>query len=607
MPAWPSPRDADPLAVVDPGRDLDVDRPLLDRRGPRRRSRARRLDRRGPRRRSAGTSACGRTRRRRCARPAAAGPRRRSVGQSTGARARLGAAAAAGLAVTATLRRGRSGVTPSPPRASSISTSARDVGAARRLARPPSRTDRRRRMPRRGRRGCRSRSCRAEAAAAQALVPVAVVELARLRVREHLVRLGDLAEALLGVGCVGDVRVQLAREPAERLLDLGLVRVAADAQHLVVVALRRGHRSSVALGFGCPSVGRRKALPCGRMRLSRSVRRLVAAVFVSLSVWLFLVGDHLSSFAVTLVGLAGHGGARRCANASEPPKDGASPPRRTPRRSGTARAPPRGRLDRLLVVHPQRAEQADRAERPVREPVRAPTSATSCSAGFAELVADAHERPLGVERARDERRAAPRAARAPRAGAVAANSSARSSSRSPAAPPTNSRWSSASRPVNAGRRTLEERPLARGRAPGLEARAAAARAEPEPGDLLVQVLAAHSARPGSTRLVERDSALRDAAGRRDDDDHHDVRLQQQHLDVADRRRLERRRRDERQQPRQLGEHLGRRLERRLDLARAAERSSGNARGRGSSRRAGRRRRAGSRARSARGRPRCADA
>ena len=39
---------------------------------------------------------------------------------------------------------------------------------------------------------------------------VAVVELARLGVREHLVRLGDLAEAHLGVRFLGDVGMELA-------------------------------------------------------------------------------------------------------------------------------------------------------------------------------------------------------------------------------------------------------------------------------------------------------------------------------------------------------------------------------------------------------------
>ena len=64
---------------------------------------------------------------------------------------------------------------------------------------------------------------RPEPAGPQALVAEAVVELARLRLREHLVGLGGLPEALLGVRVLGDVGVQLAREPPERLLDLALV------------------------------------------------------------------------------------------------------------------------------------------------------------------------------------------------------------------------------------------------------------------------------------------------------------------------------------------------------------------------------------------------
>ena len=59
--------------------------------------------------------------------------------------------------------------------------------------------------------------------------------------------------------------------------------------------------------------------------------------------------------------------------------------------------------------------------------------------------------------------------------------------------------------------------------------------------------------------------LRHAAGGRDDDDHDELRLQEQHLDVADVRHLERRRGDEGEEPRHLREHLGRRLKRRLDL------------------------------------------
>src|SRR5215211_7516038 len=90
------------------------------------------------------------------------------------------------------------------------------------------------------------------AATAQAGVPIAVVELARLGLREHLVRLHHLAEALLGVGRLRDVGMESAGKPSERLLDLGLVRVPLDAEDLVVVALGRRHRSRVARGKAAP-------------------------------------------------------------------------------------------------------------------------------------------------------------------------------------------------------------------------------------------------------------------------------------------------------------------------------------------------------------------
>ena len=85
---------------------------------------------------------------------------------------------------------------------------------------------------------------RLEAAAAQAGVAVAVVQRARLALREHLVGLDDFLEALLGVRRVGDVGMELAREPSERLLDLGLVGAARDAEQLVVVAVGRRHQAS---------------------------------------------------------------------------------------------------------------------------------------------------------------------------------------------------------------------------------------------------------------------------------------------------------------------------------------------------------------------------
>ena len=77
-----------------------------------------------------------------------------------------------------------------------------------------------------------------EPAAAEPGVTEAVVQLAGLGLREHLVRLDDLLEALVRVRGVGNVRVQLAREPPERALDVGFGGRAPDAEHLVVVATR---------------------------------------------------------------------------------------------------------------------------------------------------------------------------------------------------------------------------------------------------------------------------------------------------------------------------------------------------------------------------------
>ena len=75
---------------------------------------------------------------------------------------------------------------------------------------------------------------------------VAVIGGAAVGVREHLVGLGGLLEALLGVGVLVDVGVQLPGQAAKRLLDLGVVGAPGDAQDLVVVPwhLRAAHRSS---------------------------------------------------------------------------------------------------------------------------------------------------------------------------------------------------------------------------------------------------------------------------------------------------------------------------------------------------------------------------
>ncbi len=84
---------------------------------------------------------------------------------------------------------------------------------------------------------------RCEAARAEARMAVAVVEGSPFRAGEHFVRLRHLAEPDLRLRLAGDVGMQLAREPAERLLDRGVVGVAGDAEQLVVVAVG-AHQSS---------------------------------------------------------------------------------------------------------------------------------------------------------------------------------------------------------------------------------------------------------------------------------------------------------------------------------------------------------------------------
>ena len=74
------------------------------------------------------------------------------------------------------------------------------------------------------------------------------------------------------------------------------------------------------------------------------------------------------------------------------------------------------RAQRLLVVHAQRAEQADGPERLVRDAVGRADERQVAQARLLELFADARERPARVECAARARRAAPRASRAPPSG-----------------------------------------------------------------------------------------------------------------------------------------------------------------------------------------------
>ena len=82
---------------------------------------------------------------------------------------------------------------------------------------------------------------RREAASAQALVTEPVVGRPAVGIGEHLVGLGRLAEALLRVGRGRDIGMDLARELPEGALDVGVARVAPDPENLVVVPLCRGH------------------------------------------------------------------------------------------------------------------------------------------------------------------------------------------------------------------------------------------------------------------------------------------------------------------------------------------------------------------------------
>ena len=84
-----------------------------------------------------------------------------------------------------------------------------------------------------------------EAARVEPLEAVAVEGRPPLGVGEDLVGLGGLLELLLGLGIVAvDVRVELAREPPERPLDLGVAGVARDAEHLVRVAPHSSYTSA---------------------------------------------------------------------------------------------------------------------------------------------------------------------------------------------------------------------------------------------------------------------------------------------------------------------------------------------------------------------------
>ena len=93
--------------------------------------------------------------------------------------------------------------------------------------------------------GAEAMRLRAEPARVEPLEAVAVVGRAALGVGEDLVGLGRLLELLLRLGVVPvHVGVQLAREAPERLLDLLLVGLASDAEHLVRISPHSSYTSA---------------------------------------------------------------------------------------------------------------------------------------------------------------------------------------------------------------------------------------------------------------------------------------------------------------------------------------------------------------------------
>src|SRR5690606_34849083 len=107
----------------------------------------------------------------------------------------------------------------------------------------------------------------ARRAAVHALGTEGVVATALVRVGQHLVGVGDLLEAGLGLGIpVSGVRVQLARELAKGALDLVRGGVAGHAEQLVVVgsgshgslsqpSVRRSDRRSLTTATAASACG----------------------------------------------------------------------------------------------------------------------------------------------------------------------------------------------------------------------------------------------------------------------------------------------------------------------------------------------------------------
>ena len=230
-----------------PGGIVDLERPLLDRRGRRpSHSVAGVLDHPSGAVAASGRSACRTNSPKIAARDLlhAARCRRRSghVRPACPARRRSPPHRSHG---TATLER-HLALAPrrAPRRARSRSARATSAPARRGLrARPTPKRSSPKNAEKRSERLPKSKRGRLEAAAAQPRMAETVVELARAREFESTSYASTTSlKRSSASGASETSGMELAREPAERLLDLGLGRVREHAEQLVVVALRRRHR-----------------------------------------------------------------------------------------------------------------------------------------------------------------------------------------------------------------------------------------------------------------------------------------------------------------------------------------------------------------------------
>ncbi len=111
-----------------------------------------------------------------------------------------------------------------------------------------------------------------------------VISLALVRIRQHLIRLAQLFEAVLGVGVGIEVGVVGAGKLAIRAADRVLIGVARDAQHLVVIRVSQRHRRAScrkrAWHDVCAFLARAGRVHTSRHRRGRTARCLSVSLLL---------------------------------------------------------------------------------------------------------------------------------------------------------------------------------------------------------------------------------------------------------------------------------------------------------------------------------------